>query len=102
VQVVVADTLFQAVGHVFPMPSVAACAGLPRRLRQLNPERPLSAEDVEIARYRGGRPDYPLGMSVGGDEQGMCREEIVGAAPFLSHVRIDVYCCRLAWFDGQA
>jgi hypothetical protein len=72
-------------------------------LRQLNPDRPLSAEDVVIARFQAGLPDYPLGMAIGGDDEGRCREEIVGAAPVLNHLPIDASCCRrVVWFNGQA
>jgi hypothetical protein len=39
---------------------------------QLCPDRPLSAVDVDIARYHGGRADYPLGMAIAYDESGTC------------------------------
>jgi hypothetical protein len=77
--------------------AVAACAGVQRMLRQLNPDGPLSAETVDIARYRAGRPDYPLGMAVGLNDNGRCLEETAGAATAtVSVLCADCWSCHLA------
>lgn len=82
---------------------MAACLGVQRLLRQLNPDRPLSEEDVEIARYRAGRPDYPLGMAIDAGDNGRCLEEMASCAAYvLRPSQAKVSGCRLFWLGVQA
>lgn len=45
----------------------ASCTSLQGLLRKLRPAQSLAHRDVDIARLRPGKPDYPLGMALGAE-----------------------------------